>query len=149
MTATSPEVGVPALGYEERLVSWGLEQHQRELEPQPEGKRLEAVLVAAEDVVAESDPYPNFLNIFHVRTREEVIRREVLLEPGAPYSEALAQETARNLRALSIFSAVRVVAVKGEAPDSVAVLIITKDIWSLRLNQDYELVGSFIRYLRL
>jgi hypothetical protein len=149
LMATSPEGGTPVAGYEERLVGWGLAQHQRELEPSPEGKRLEAVLVAAEDVVAESDPYPNFLNMFHVRTREEVIRREVLLEPGALYSAALAEETARNLRKLNIFSVVRVVAVKGEAPGGVALLIITKDIWSLRVSQDFEVVGSFVRYLRL
>jgi hypothetical protein len=149
LMATSPEAATPASGYEERLVSWGLEQHQRELEPSPEGKRLEAVLVAAEDVVAGSDPYPNFLNIFHVRTREEIIRREVLLELGALYSAALAEETQRNLRKLGIFSAVRVVAVKGGSPGGVALLIITKDIWSLRLSQDFEVVGSFVRYLRL
>ncbi|WP_224247407.1 BamA/TamA family outer membrane protein [Hyalangium gracile] len=147
--ATAPEVGASARGYEETLVEWGLAQHGREVEPSPEGQRLEAVLVSAEDVVAQSDPYPNFLNIFHVRTREEVIRREVLLEPGAPYSDELAQETARNLRKLGIFSAVRVVPVKGTAPGSVALLVITKDLWSLRLNQDWELVGSFLRYLRL
>ena len=70
-------------GYEEALVTWGLAQHSREVEPSPEGKRLEEVLVAAEDVIAESDPYPNFLNLAHVRTREQVIRRESLLELGA------------------------------------------------------------------
>jgi len=149
LVATSPEVGTPAPGYEERLVGWGLAQHNRDIETEPEGKRLESVLVAAEDVVAESDPYPNFLNLFHVRTREEVIRREVLLEPGELYSPALAEETARNLRKLNIFSVVRVVPVKGEAPGTVSLLIITKDIWSLRVSQDFEVVGSFIRYLRL
>jgi hypothetical protein len=159
LMATSPEAEAPvaeeapaqalAQGYEETLVAWGLAQHGREVEPSPEGKRLEAVLVAAEDVVARTDPYPDFLNMFHVRTREHVIRREVLLEPGAPYSAALAQETARNLRRLGIFAVVRVVPVKGESPDGVALLVITKDIWSLRLSQDFEVVGSFVRYLRL
>jgi hypothetical protein len=139
----------PLVGYEETLVSWGLAQHGRAPEPAPEGKRLEAILIAAEDVVAESDPYPNFLNIFHARTRESVIRREVLLEPGQPYSAALVQETVRNLRKLGIFAVVRVVAVQGESPGGVALLIITKDIWSLRLNQTFEVVGSFISYLKL
>ncbi|WP_225409186.1 BamA/TamA family outer membrane protein [Stigmatella hybrida] len=136
-------------GYEETLVSWGLAQHGRLLEPEPEGKRLEAILVAAEDVVAESDPYPNFLNLFHARTRETVIRREVLLEPGQPYSAALVQETMRNLRKLGIFAVVRGVAVQGESPGGVALLIITKDLWSLRLNQTFEVVGSFVSYLKL
>ena len=69
-------------GYEDRLVEWGLSLHGRALEPNPEGKRLEEVLVASEDVFAPSDPYPLFLNLIHVKTREPVIRREVLLKPG-------------------------------------------------------------------
>src|SRR5690349_16974859 len=88
-------------GYEDALVRWGLEQQGRTLEPEPEGKLLESVEVASEDVVAPSDPYPSLLNVFHVRTREQVIRREVLLTPGAPYAPTLALETARNLRRLS------------------------------------------------
>jgi hypothetical protein len=149
LMATAPQEGGPARGYEEALVTWGLTLHGREAEPSPEGKRLEEVLVAAEDVIAESDPYPNFLNIFHVRTREQIIRRESLLELGAPYSSQLAEETARNLRKLGIFAVVRVVPVKGQSPEGVALLIITKDIWSLRLNQTWDVVGSFLRTLRL
>lgn len=149
LMASAPDVGTPASGYEETLAAWGLAQHASELEPEPEGKRLEAVLVAAEEVISESDPYPNFVNIFHVRTREQVIRREVLLEPGAPYSAELAEETARNLRKLGIFSVVRVLPVKGREPGGVALLVITKDLWSLRLNQTWDVVGSFLRALRL
>ncbi|MGZ3460488.1 MAG: BamA/TamA family outer membrane protein, partial [Archangium sp.] len=92
----------PAGGYEDALVQWGLERVGQAAEPAPEGKRLEGVLVASEDVVAPSDPYPLMLDLLHARTRDEVIRREVLLEPGAPYSSALAQETARNLRKLGV-----------------------------------------------
>ncbi|WNG39836.1 BamA/TamA family outer membrane protein [Archangium violaceum] len=139
----------PIEGYEDALVQWGLAQEGLSPEPEPEGKRLESVRVASEDVVAPSDPYPQLLNVFHVRTREEVIRREVLLEPGKPYSVALAQETARNLRKLGIFAVVRVVAVRGSSPDTVSLLIITKDLWSLRLNQDFQVVGSLVQSLRL
>jgi len=149
LMASAPDVGTSARGYEETLVAWGLAQQAREVEPEPEGKRLEEVLVVSEEVIAQSDPYPNFLNVFHVRTREQVIRREVLLEPGAPYSAERVEETARNLRKLGIFSAVRVVPVKGQAPGGVALLVITKDLWSLRLNQTWDVVGSFVRNLRL
>jgi hypothetical protein len=139
----------PAQGYEDELVQWGLALHGQPVEPEPEGKRLEAVLVASEDVVAPSDPYPMLLNVFHARTREEVIRREVLLEPGAVWSTELALETARNLRKLGIFAVVRVVPVRGSTPDTVSLLIITKDLWSLRLNQDIQLVGTLVQSLRL
>ena len=39
-------------------------------------------------------------NALHIRTRQRVVEREVLLKPGMPYDSALAAETARNLRAL-------------------------------------------------
>ena len=136
-------------GYEDALVAWGLEHEGRTLEPDPEGKRLEAVWVAAEDVVAPSDPYPLLLDIFHARTRESVIRNEVLLPLGAPYSSALALETARNLRKLGLFAVVRVVAVRANAPDAVSLLIITKDLWSLRLNQSFQVVGPLLQSLQL
>lgn len=140
----------PAESYEDALVQWGLAlDGGRTVEPEPEGKRLEAVLVASEDVVAPTDPYPLLLNVFHARTREQVIQREVLLKPGAPYSALLALETARNLRKLGIFAVVRVVPVRGSTPDAVSLLIITKDLWSLRLNQDFQIVGTLVQSLRL
>src|SRR5262245_26891653 len=43
------------------------------------------------------------VNALHARTRLYVIRRELLLSPGEPYDTARANESARNLRALSIF----------------------------------------------
>lgn len=135
--------------YEEALIAESLARHGREVEPSPEGKVLTEVLIDTEEVVAESDPYPNFLNIFHVRTREEVVRREVLLAQGAPYSLQLADETARNLRALRLFSVVRVVPLKGKTPGTVTLLVVTKDLWSLRLNSDFSAVGSLLQYLRL
>ncbi|NTX57671.1 BamA/TamA family outer membrane protein [Myxococcus sp. CA039A] len=141
--------GLSQENYEEALIVEALTRHGRQLEPSPEGMPLAEVLVDTEEVVAESDPYPNFLNIFHIRTREEVVRREVLLPPGQPYSTRLADETARNLRGLRLFSVVRVVPVKGKVPGTVALLVVTKDIWSLRLNSDFSAVGSLLQYLRL
>ncbi|MFB1480093.1 BamA/TamA family outer membrane protein [Corallococcus sp. RDP092CA] len=135
--------------YEEALIAWGLGEVERQVEPAPEGKVLEEVLVAAEEVVAPMDPYPSLLNLFHVRTRDEVVRQEVLLSPGQPYSEALVAESVRNLRKLGLFSVVRAVPVKGSAPDRVALLLVTKDLWSLRLNNEFSAVGSLLLYLRL
>jgi len=143
------DVAAAIQNYEDALIEEALGRYGRVVEPAPEGKVLEEVLVATEDVVAQIDPFPDFLNLFHARTRDDVVRREVLLPVGAPYSEALAQETARNLRGLRLFSMVRLVPVKGRAPDTVALLAVTKDIWSLRLNSDFAAVGSLLQYLKL
>ena len=139
----------PNAGYEDALVQWALARAGRELDPAPEGKRLEEVLVEAEEVVAGSDPYPQLLNHLHWRTREHVIRREVLLEVGAPYERERVEESVRNLRDLRAFAVVRAVAVRGRAPGGVALLLVTKDLWSLRLNTSFSAVGSLIQLLQL
>jgi hypothetical protein len=139
-----------APGYEQQLVAWGLEKAQREVEPSPEGKRVEEILVASEDIVARSDPYPQLLNLVHVRTRESVVRAEVLLRVGEPYTAQLAAETERNLRNMFILATAVVLPVKARAPDAVSVLVITKDLWSIRLNSDFSLVeGTLLQLLRI
>ncbi len=135
--------------YEERLVSWALEQHPgRTVEPHPEGLVVEEVLVSAEEVFAASDPWPGLLNLFHIRTREGVIRREVLVEVGQPWTAVRIEETERNMRRLFVFAVVKVIPLKGRE-GRVALLVVTKDRWSLRLNSDFNLVGSLLQLLRL
>lgn len=136
-------------GYEERLVAWGLEQQPgRELEPSPQGLKIEEVLISAEEVFSPSDPWPHVLNIFHVRTREHVIRREVLLSVGEAWDPTRIEETERILRRLFIFAVAKIVPVKGRA-GGVALLVVTKDRWSLRLNSDFNIVGNLVQLLRL
>ncbi|MDP2271568.1 MAG: hypothetical protein Q8N23_08350 [Archangium sp.] len=135
-------------GYEDRLIAWGVALHSRELEPAPEGKRIEEVLIASEDVFAPSDPYPLFLNLIHVRTREPVIRREVLLAAGDLWDSHRVMETERNLRRLFLLAVVKVVAVKGR-DGGVALLVVSKDRWSLRLSNSFTLIGSLLQFLQL
>ena len=82
--------------YEDRLLAWGLGQRGRQVEPHPAGKQIEELLVASEDVFAPSDPWPELFNLIHVRTRDEVVRREILLQVGDHWDEALVAETERN-----------------------------------------------------
>ncbi len=102
----------------------------------PDGKLVERVDIVILDVFDEHDPVPDFVNVFHTMTREWVIRQELLFGAGEPYSARRADETARNLRKLRQLSLVLVVAVEGSAPDRVRVLVVTRDVWSLRLNMD-------------
>src|SRR5262249_41663263 len=116
--APEPSGSVPQ-EYEEELIAWGLALHHREPEPFPEGKIIEEILVASEDIVAPNDPWPKLINFFHFKTREQVIRREVLMNVGERYSTLLAAETERNLRALYILAVARVIPVKGKQPNGV------------------------------
>ena len=136
-------------GYEERLVEWGLAQVGREREPSPDGKRVEEVLVASEEIIAPSDPYPRVVNIIHVKTRDSVLRREVLLEVGQPWQADKVEESERNLRKLGILAVARVIPVKGRTPGGVGLLVISKDLWSIRLNQEFNFASGVVQRYRL
>jgi len=136
-------------GYEGRLVEWGLALQGREPDPNPEGKVIDEILVSSEDIVAPSDPYPKILNILHVKTKQDVVKREILLQPGDRYDPEIAAESERNLRQLFIFAVARVLPVKSPTPGKVSILVVTKDLWSLRLNSEFNTVGSLLQLLHL
>ncbi|HEX6274591.1 MAG TPA: BamA/TamA family outer membrane protein [Polyangiaceae bacterium] len=103
-----------------------------------DGKLIEGVDIVVLDVFDEHDPVPDFVNVFHTMSRKWVIGQELLFAPGERYSARRAQESARNLRKIRQLSVVLVVPLEGSAPDRVRVLVITRDVWSLRLNWDLE-----------
>lgn len=136
--------------YEKESIRIALAQTGREIEPSPEGKIIEGWDVVPLDVFEKRDPVPTFFNVFHWTSRPYTISRELLQEAGEPYRKVLIDETARNLRKLSAqLSLVLVVAVKGSRPGAVRVLLITKDVWSLRLNSNFRVTGGGIEQLYL
>jgi hypothetical protein len=102
----------------------------------PEGKIIERIDVVPLDVFEPRDPVPLWLNVFHATTRRSVVRREMLLGEGQPYQQTLIDETIRNLRRLPELSLVLVAATAGSTPDRTGVVVITKDVWSLRAGWD-------------
>ncbi|PZR06279.1 MAG: hypothetical protein DI536_30555 [Archangium gephyra] len=134
--------------YEDRLVVWGLSQHGPALESEPQGKLVEEILVSVEDVIGPDDPYPSLLNVFHARTRDQVVRREVMQQPGTVWDPHRVMETERNLRRLFFIAVARVVPVKG-TNGGVALLVVIKDKWSLRLSNSFTLIGPLLQYLQL
>ncbi len=126
-----------------------LERRGLVLEPAPEGKRIEAIEIATVNVFDERDPVPDFVNVLHATTREHVIRRELLFAAGEPYRAALVDESARNLRGIPQLSIVLIVPTQGSAPGRVRLLVITKDVWSLRLNWQVESANGHFNYLVL
>ncbi len=103
----------------------------------PEGKIIERIDIVPLRPFEQRDILPRWLNVFHVTTRESVIRNEVLVHEGGRYEQDRIDDTIRNLRRLPgvpQLSAVLVIAAMGSAPDRIVLLVITKDVWSLRLN---------------
>ncbi len=135
--------------YERERIALALQRLGLEREPEPEGKTISFIRVVRDDVFVQQEPWPVWFNVFHTLTRESVIERELLFEKGDRYSESAVQETMRNLRDLGVFALVSIVAVKGDRPDRIGVVVHTRDLWSLRLEQDFQFTGSNLDFLYL
>ena len=80
-------------------------------------------------------------NPLHVKTREHVIREELLFREGdACRDEALAQSE-RNLRARELFQTVTITTTRRDA-DVVDVHIAAQDAWTLRVSGDLARIGG-------
>jgi hypothetical protein len=139
----------PHVTYEQQRLERVLTQQKLELEPAAEGKRIAFIRIVRDDVFVRDEIWPLWWNWFHGLTREQVVRRELLFQQGASFEEARIEETMRNMRGMGIFTMVRIAAVKGARPDEVGVLVMTRDIWSLRIETDVNVTNSVISTLLL
>jgi hypothetical protein len=81
-------------------------------------------------------------NRLHARTRESVIRRELLFGPGTCYDPWLLDETERLLRGYSFLSRVDVYGVP-QSDGSWHVIVDTRDEWSTRVDVRLRTSGGF------
>jgi hypothetical protein len=139
--------------YEQETIAGVLDELGATIEPAPDGKVVEEVVTRRLDVIEPRDPVPgfarDFLNLFHATSRSYVVEREVLQKVGNPWDPNRIDESERNLRGIRQLSYVLVVPIRGSQPDRVKMLVITKDIWSLRLNSDLRFAGGELEYLLL
>ncbi len=108
-----------------------------EPDPAPWGKVIGAIRIYNEEVFAEPNELLQFFNYFHITTRESAVRAEAVVAPGQVWDQKRIDETARLIRDPLWASVVAVIPVKATAPGSVDVLIVTRDIWSLRFNTQW------------
>lgn len=134
---------------EDSLVQEALAEVGWEEDPSPWGKTIESVEVYVFRVFDHRDPVPNFVNVFHARTRKWVVEQEVLPRVGEKYDVERILETERNLRSLRQLSIGNVVAAKGSSEDTIRLLVVVKDVWSLRLNSDWAYGSSGLDLLIL
>jgi hypothetical protein len=117
--------------YEQQAIAIAAKQLDGQIDDEPEGKRIESIELLRLDPIEPRDPLPSWLNAVHARTRESVIRRELVTRAGDRYRKVLVEESARKLRALPPITLVVCVAFRGTSDDRVRLVVITKDVWSL------------------
>ncbi len=131
---------------EEALAALGMK-----IDPHPEGKIVGAIAVVNQEVFSRRDWYFQLFNIFHRTTRPWILQRELLVKPGQVYDGALVEESIRNLQAPAaltiggrpfgqpeLSSVVAIVPVVSSRPGTVDLLTVTRDVWSLRFNTNFE-----------
>ena len=152
-TAPPPALHLNAYSaYERQTVRDALDHLHATEDRAPEGKTLEGIDILTLEVFERRDLVPGvltFFNVFHATTRRFIIEREVLLHRDRPYRQALVDDTVRNLRALPQLSLVLTLATRGSAPDKVRLVVITKDVWSLRPNWNLQLTPFGLQSLSL
>jgi hypothetical protein len=141
------ERGLVYSQYEQETIAEVLTSLHQSPDSDSEGKTIERIDIVPLDVIEPRDPLPLWVNMFHYTSRPSVIRRELLVREGDVYSQVLVDESIRNLRRLPQVSAILVVPTRGSTPDRVGVIVITKDVWSLRLGWNISLTPGGVELL--
>jgi outer membrane protein assembly factor BamA len=130
------------------------------IDPAPEGKTIGRIFVVNLAVFSQRDWYFQLLNIFHWTTRPYILQRELLPKPGQLYDQALVEESTRNIqnpppivvggRSLGqpeLSSVVVILPIVSAVPGQVDLLLVTRDVWSLRFNTNFEYQGNALTLL--
>lgn len=110
-------------------------------------ERIAFVHLVGHEVFTPDDFWPDLFNLAHVQTARDVVERELLFGVGDGFDHL--EETARNLRAMFIFSLVRITPVRRVADGAAGVLVFVRDLWSLRFEQGFQVTGASVDRLLL
>jgi hypothetical protein len=137
--------------YERASLQQTLTERHLRLEPHPYGKRVRRIHVDNQPVFGAEEGFLRWFNVFHRTSREHVVEREVLLRPGQTWDDEIVDETRRRLRD-PLFTTLVVIApvvAEGGGPEEVDLLVVTRDIWSLRMNSRYEIQEGVLTELSI
>lgn len=123
---------------EKASIKRALQATTLEPDPEPWGKVIGTIRIINEPVFAEKN-WLTFLNVFHVTTRAQNIRNEMTIGEGEVWDDERVLETQRRLKDPLYTSIVVVMPVKSADPGKVDMLVVTRDVWSLRLNTKYAI----------
>ncbi len=122
---------------ERQSVMRALDQRHLKVDPQPWGKVIERVEVFNDKVFAEGGSFIEFFNHFHVVTSEAAIRDELTIVKGEVWDQLRVDESARRLHDPLYSSVVAAIPAISDQTNQVVLLVVTRDIFSIRLNTNY------------
>src|SRR3989449_11773585 len=113
---------------------------------QDDPQTIDSIIIDNRNVFDREDAAPDWVahlaNRLHVRTRQGVIRRRLLLNRGDPFDRARMEESERSLRTLGVFRSVRVDTVRAEPGGKLALRAVTSDGWSTQPQASFTSAGG-------
>jgi hypothetical protein len=108
---------------------------------------IQSIRLQRVNIFADSEAtffLPRLANRFHVTTRAEVIRHELLFREGEVYDSARIAESARNLRALRVFRSVHIDSATVDS--ALTVQVRTQDAWSSKPEFGFRSTGGQVAW---
>jgi hypothetical protein len=107
---------------------------------------IDTIIIENGNVFDHEDGAPDWVahlaNGLHMRTRQWVIRRRLLLSRGDPFDPARMEESERSLRTLGVFRSVRLDTVRADPGGRLALRTVTSDGWSTQPQLGFTSVGG-------
>src|SRR6267378_1872612 len=107
---------------------------------------IDTVIIENGNIFDRDDATPEWVahlaNKLHVRTRQWVVRRRLLLQRGAPFDSARVAESERALRSLGVYRSVRVDTVRSQPDGKLALRAVTSDGWSTQPQASFTSAGG-------
>jgi hypothetical protein len=107
---------------------------------------VDTIIIENGNVFDREDAAPDWVahlaNGLHMRTRQWVIRRRLLLNRGDPFDRARMEESERSLRSLGVFRSVRLDTVRAEPGGRFALRAVTSDGWSTQPQASFTSAGG-------
>src|SRR5436309_9154357 len=105
---------------------------------------IDSIIIENRNIFDREDAAPdwvaNLANKLHMRTRQSVIRRRLLLDRGDPFDSARVEESERALRNLGVFRSVRLDTV--HLGEQLALRAVTADGWSTQPQASFTSAGG-------
>jgi hypothetical protein len=123
---------------ERRAVDRAMRPRGLEFDHAPYGKRIGRIHVVGHDVFGDGDGFLRIFNFFHATSRRSAVTKELVFAAGDVWDQHEIDESARHLRDPVSTSVVAIVPIQSGTEGVVDVLVVTRDVWSLRANSLYE-----------
>jgi hypothetical protein len=124
---------------EQRAVDRALAAEHLEIDHAPQGKKIGRLYFAQFKVFGPGDGFLRWFNYFHITTKASAVARELVFDAGDPWVQSKVDESARRLRDPLSTSLVAIVPIVSPRAGEVDAMVVTRDVWSVRLNSNYAI----------